>query len=38
MDSVGKLDPKKHLQQSMEELMTRNIAHTLGVMLDLVVF
>ena len=38
VDNVGKLDPKKHLQQSMEELMTRNIAHTLGVMLDLVVF
>ena len=38
VDSVGKLDPKKHLQQSMDELMTRNIAHTLGVMLDLVVF
>ena len=38
VDNVGKLDPKKHLQASMEELMTRNIAHTLGVMLDLVVF
>lgn len=35
---VGKLDPKKHLEQSVEELMTANISQSLGAMLDTVVF
>lgn len=35
---VGKLDPKKHLEASVEELMTRNISQCLGSMLDTVVF
>jgi len=36
--NVGKLDPKKHLESSVEELMTRNISQCLGTMLDTVVF
>jgi len=35
---VGKLDPKKHLEQNVSELMSRNITQTLGMMLDTVVF
>jgi hypothetical protein len=35
--NVGKLDPKKHLESSVEELMTRNISQCLGSMLDTVV-
>jgi hypothetical protein len=35
--NVGKLDPKKHLEMSVEELMTRNISQCLGSMLDTVV-
>lgn len=36
--NVGKLDPKKHLEISVEELMTKNISQCLGTMLDTVVF
>jgi 26S proteasome regulatory subunit N11 len=36
--NVGKLDPKKHLEMQVEELMTSNISQTLGLMLDTVVF
>lgn len=36
--NVGKKDPKRHLEASVEELMTRNITQSLGVMLDTVVF
>jgi len=36
--NVGKLDPKKHLESSVEELMTRNIDQTLSIMLDTVIF
>lgn len=35
---VGKLDPKKHLQSAVEELMASNITQTLGAMLGSVVF
>lgn len=38
VNAVGKLDPKKHLELSVEELMTRNISQCLGSMLDTVVF
>ena len=38
VDNVGKIDPKKHLQAKVEELMTSNISQTLGIMLDTVVF
>lgn len=33
---VGKQDPKRHLQQNVESLMTRNIVQGLGSMIDLV--
>jgi 26S proteasome regulatory subunit N11 len=36
--NVGKLDPKKHLEASVEELMTANISQCLGTMLATVVF
>lgn len=36
--SVGKIDPKRHLEQSVEELMTNNINQTLGQMLHTIVF
>jgi len=36
--NVGKRDPKRHLQQNVEELMTSNIVQTLGAMVDTVIF
>jgi len=36
--NVGKLDPKKHLEAHIEELMADNISQSLGTMLDTVVF
>jgi len=36
--NVGKLDPKKHLEADVEELMSANISQLLGTMLDTVVF
>jgi len=36
--NVGKLDPKRHLGQDVEQLMTSNIVQTLGSVLDTVVF
>jgi 26S proteasome regulatory subunit N11 len=36
--NVGKIDPKKHLESNVEELMTTNISQTLGLMLDTVIF
>jgi 26S proteasome regulatory subunit N11 len=36
--NVGKLDPKRHLSNSVEELMTENISECLGSMLDTIVF
>ena len=36
--NVGKLDPKKHLEQDVEQLMADNIVQTLGSMLDTIVF
>lgn len=35
---VGKLDPKRHLQEDLTKLMTSNINQTLGTMLDTVIF
>lgn len=35
---VGKIDPKKHLEATVEEIMTSNISQTLGTMLGAVVF
>jgi len=36
--NVGKLDAKKHLQADVEQLMSVNIAQSLGTMLDTVIF
>lgn len=36
--NVGKLDPKRHLLQDIEELMSANISQTLGTMIDTIVF
>jgi len=36
--NVGKLDPKRHLQQDVEQLMTSNIVQTLGGLLHTVSF
>jgi 26S proteasome regulatory subunit N11 len=36
--SVGKIDPKRHLVNSYEELMSHNILQLLGTMLGVVVF
>mmetsp|Transcript_13307 Transcript_13307/g.26593 ORF Transcript_13307/g.26593 Transcript_13307/m.26593 type:complete len:309 (+) Transcript_13307:179-1105(+) len=38
VDNVGKIDPKKHLETSVSELMSSNIIQCLGTMLDTVVF
>jgi len=38
IQNVGKLDPKRHLQQNVEQLMTSNIVQTLGAMVDTIVF
>lgn len=38
INNVGKLDPKRHLHQDVEKLMTSNIVQTLGSVLDSVVF
>ena len=36
--NVGKLDPKRHLHQDVEKLMTNNIVQALGSVLDTVIF
>jgi len=38
IQNVGKLDPKRHLQQDVEKLMVANIVQTLGAMVDTVIF
>jgi len=35
---VGKVDPKKHLEQEVITLMSNNITQTLGTMLDIILF
>jgi len=35
---VGKLDPKRHLQEDLNKLMTSNINQTLGTMVDTIIF
>jgi len=32
VSTIGKVDPKKHLQQNVEELMGSNIVQSLGMM------
>ncbi len=36
--TVGKIDPKRHLESTVEELMAANVGQLLGTMLDAVVF
>jgi 26S proteasome regulatory subunit N11 len=38
VDNVGKIDPKRHLETSVADLMSANIVQCLGTMLDTVVF
>lgn len=38
LKNVGKLDAKAHLEQETEEMMNSNVDHSLGVMLDSVIF
>jgi len=38
VQKVGKLDPKKHIEQNVVDLMSYNITQCLGTMLDAVVF
>jgi 26S proteasome regulatory subunit N11 len=38
VESVGKLDPKRHLQGAVHDLMSANIIQCLGTMIDTVVF
>jgi len=38
VDNVGKIDPKRHLEASVSDLMSANIIQCLGTMLDTVVF
>merc|ERR1712087_959049 len=38
VDNVGKVDPKKHLESNVADLMSSNIIQCLGTMLDTVVF
>ena len=35
---VGKVDPKKHLEQEVQDIMAANITQTLGTMLNTVIF
>lgn len=36
--NVGKIDPKRHLQENIERLMSANISQTLGTMMDAISF
>lgn len=38
VDNVGKVDPKRHLETNVSDLMSANIIQCLGTMLDTVVF
>lgn len=38
VDNVGKIDPKRHLESNVADLMSSNIIQCLGTMLDTVVF
>lgn len=38
VENVGKIDPKRHLEASVSDLMSSNIIQCLGTMLDTVVF
>ena len=36
--NVGKQDPKRHLEEKVDSVMTSNIVQCLGAMLDAIVF
>jgi len=36
--NVGKQDPKRHLEENVDDLMTTNIVQCLAAMMSLVVF
>jgi len=36
--NVGKMDPKRHLEEKLDVLMTNNVVQCLGAMLDTIVF
>jgi len=38
IQNVGKLDPKRHIQQEVDQMLSLNIDQTLGMMLDTVIF
>lgn len=38
VQKVGKLDPKKHLENNVEKLVSNNVVQTLGTMIDTIVF
>ncbi len=38
VENVGKIDPKKHLEMCVGDLMSANIIQCLGTMLDTVIF
>lgn len=38
IQNVGKLDPKRHMENDVEKLMGANIDQTLGTMLDTIIF
>eukprot|EP00916_Digyalum_oweni_P018215 GHVL01030586.1.p1 GENE.GHVL01030586.1~~GHVL01030586.1.p1 ORF type:complete len:308 (+),score=34.59 GHVL01030586.1:31-954(+) len=38
VSSVGRIDPRKRLENEVDELMTSNILQTLGTMLDTIIF
>ena len=38
LSNVGKVDPKRHLEQHVSDLMSANIVQSLGTMLDAIVF
>jgi 26S proteasome regulatory subunit N11 len=38
IQNVGKIDPKKHLEDGVTHLMSDNILQALGTMLDTIVF
>merc|ERR1712127_312241 len=38
IDNVGKQDPKKHLQDSVDQMMASNIGQCLGAMIDTIIF
>ena len=36
--NVGKVDPKRHLEEKVDVLMTNNVVQCIGAMLDTIVF